>query len=63
MEGGLSHVCGYTGELDFTFNGKEILHFCGYWKTILFLRLWVTPVLVYYETGCIGNIIYLSFHA
>jgi hypothetical protein len=27
----LSHICGYTGEVDLTFYGKEIFHFfCGY---------------------------------
>jgi hypothetical protein len=26
----LSHVCGYTQELDLTFYEKKILHFCGY---------------------------------
>jgi hypothetical protein len=45
------------------FYGKEILHFCGYWKTILFLQLRVTPILVDHETGFIGNIISLYFHA
>jgi hypothetical protein len=58
----LSCVCGYTGELDFMFNGKEILHFYGYCKTILILRLQATPILVDYKTSCIRNIISLSFH-
>jgi hypothetical protein len=59
----LSCVCEYMRELDLTFYGKEILDFCGYWKMILFLRLWATPILVDYETGCIRNIISLCFHA
>jgi hypothetical protein len=33
----LSHVCGYTRELDLMFYVKEILHFYRYWKMILFL--------------------------
>jgi hypothetical protein len=33
-----------------------------YWKTILFRRLRVTPVLVDHETGCVGNLISLVFH-
>jgi hypothetical protein len=33
----LSHVSEYTWELDLIVYRKEILHFCGYWKTILFL--------------------------
>jgi hypothetical protein len=59
----LSHVCGYTRELDLTFFRKEILHFCGYWKIILFLQMRVTLILVDHETGCIEKIISLSFHA
>jgi hypothetical protein len=59
----LSHVCGYTWELDLTFYKNEILHFYGYWKMILFLRLWEIPILVDHETGWAENIISLSFHA
>jgi hypothetical protein len=59
----LSHVCGYTWELDLTFYGNEILHFYGYWKMILFLRLQQTPILVKHKTSCIENIISLSFQA
>jgi hypothetical protein len=59
----LSHVCGYTGELDLTFYGKERLNFCGYWKMILFPQFRANLILVDHETGCIGNIISLSFHA
>jgi hypothetical protein len=59
----LSHVCGYAWELGMTFYGKEILHFWRYWKIILFLRLWVIPILVDYETSCIRKTISLSFHA
>jgi hypothetical protein len=33
-----------------------------YWKTILFRRLRVTPVLVDHETGCVGKLISLVFH-
>jgi hypothetical protein len=58
----LSYVCGYKRELDFTFYGNEMLHFCGYWKTILFQRLWATPILVDYETSCVRKIISLSFY-
>jgi hypothetical protein len=59
----LSHICGYTGELDLMFYGNEILYFCCYFKTLLFLLLWATPILVDHETGCIGKIISLCFHA
>jgi hypothetical protein len=45
------------------FYGKKILHFCGYWKTILFLRLRTTLILVDHDTGYIENIISLCFHA
>jgi hypothetical protein len=62
-ESELSDVCGYTRVLDLTFYEKKILHFYGYWKTILFRWLRVTPILVYHETNCIGKIIYLSLHA
>jgi hypothetical protein len=40
-----------------------MLHVCGYCKMILFLQLWVTPILVDHETDCVGKIISLSFHA
>jgi hypothetical protein len=46
-----------------TFYGKEILHFCGYWQTILFVKLWSTPILVDDDTDCVGKIISLSLHA
>jgi hypothetical protein len=62
-ESELSRGCGYTQELDLTFYENEILHFYGYWKMILFLRLRPTPILVEHKTDCIGNIIYLCFHA
>jgi hypothetical protein len=50
----------YTGA---RLDGKKILHFYGYWKMILFLRLQVTPILVDHDTGCIGKIISWYFHA
>jgi hypothetical protein len=59
----LSHICGYTRELDVTFYGKKILHLCGYWKIILFIWSWATPILVDYETSCVGKTIFLSFRA
>jgi hypothetical protein len=34
-----------------------------FWKMILFQWLWTTPILVDYETNCVGNLIFLSFHA
>jgi hypothetical protein len=45
------------------FYGKEILHICGYWRTILFWQLQITLILVYHETGCIRNLISLALHA
>jgi hypothetical protein len=59
----LSHVCGYAWELHLTFYGMKILYFCGYWKTILFLWLRATSILVNRETSCTGKTISLSFHA
>jgi hypothetical protein len=59
----LSHICGYTRELGLTFNRNEILHFFGYWKTILFPWLRETLILVDHQTHCVGNIISLSFDA
>jgi hypothetical protein len=43
--------------------GKEILHFCGYWKMILFQWLRPTLILVDHETGCVGTSTSLSFHS
>jgi hypothetical protein len=34
----------------------------GYWKTILFWWLRVTPILVDHETDCVGKLICLAFH-
>jgi hypothetical protein len=34
----------------------------GYWKTILFRWLRVTPILVDHETDCVGKLISLAFH-
>jgi hypothetical protein len=34
-----------------------------FWKMILFRRSRATLILVDHETGCIGNLIYLAFHA
>jgi hypothetical protein len=59
----LSHVGGYTRELDLTFHEKKILHLRGYWKTILFQQLQVTMILVDHETGCVKKINSLPFHA
>jgi hypothetical protein len=42
------------------FYGNEILHVCGYWKTIFFRQLWATPILVDHETSCGGKLISLS---
>jgi hypothetical protein len=39
------------------------LHFYGYWKMILFPRLWETPILVHHKTSCVGTMISLSFQA
>jgi hypothetical protein len=59
----LSHICGCMRELDFTFYENEILHFYGYWKMILFLRLRETPILVDHETGCMERLSpYHSMH-
>jgi hypothetical protein len=35
----------------------------GTGKWFLFLRLWETKILIDHETGCVGKIIFLSFHA
>jgi hypothetical protein len=46
------------------FYRKKILHFCGYWKIILFVQLRMTPILVDHDTDCIEkNIMSLYFHA
>jgi hypothetical protein len=50
-ERGLSHICGYTQELEVIFYEKEILHFYVYYKMILFLRLQATPISVDHETS------------
>jgi hypothetical protein len=36
---------------------------CRYWKTILFIRFWVTSILDDHETSCVGKLMSLSFHA
>jgi hypothetical protein len=59
----LSHVCGYTRELDLPFYENEILHIYGYCKTILFQRLRVTSILVDHKTSCVEKVISLAFHA
>jgi hypothetical protein len=37
--------------------------FVGTRKWFCFNKLWVTPILVDHETGCIENLISLAFHA
>jgi hypothetical protein len=45
------------------FYENKILHVCGYWKTILFRWLQATTILFDYETGWVGNLTSLAFHA
>jgi hypothetical protein len=41
---------------------KGNIAYPGYWKTILFRRLRMTPILIDHETGCVEKLISLVFH-